>query len=467
MPLDPDPASPLIPRPVEGPWVPGSAGAAAAERLTGESGEGVEGEARSALRLVARREHELLALSELSQELTISLDLYGVADLVLFNLMGQLGSSRAALWLVSEAPEHPLVLLRSHGIAKQVAVALGSSCPHDLASRLVQERRLILADELGRVLAPSGAWLAAKEGIAVLAPILARGQLLGLLALGRRIGGTEYGAVELQVLQTSLGMVGVALQNASLYNRMLENNRQLRVANENLTELDHLKSEFLRNVNHELRTPLTVIIAYLATLVEQETKGTQRHEFVGVALRESRKLKAMVENLLEFSAAGRQALQLQIQAGDVRAALAGYFEERLPGVTEGLREFTFEPDEGLPEARFDRARLVQIVDALVDNAVKFTPQGTHIVLCARKVELEGGVSVAIEVKDDGPGIPEERLSVLFRSFRQVDGSATRSVGGLGLGLAFAQQLAEMMGAKMSAESEIGRGSVFTLLVPAA
>jgi signal transduction histidine kinase len=426
-----------------------------------------EGKTSWALRLVARREHELLALSELSQELTISLDLYGVADLVLFNLMGQLGTSRAALWVVSESPERSMVLLRSHGISKQMALVLGSSCPPDLRDRMARERRLILADELDRVLHPSGAWLVAREGIAILAPILARGQLLGLLALGRRIGGTEFGPVELQVLQTSLGMVGVALQNTALYNRLLENNRQLRVANENLMELDRLKSEFLRNVNHELRTPLTMIIAYLAMLIEQQLHDSKMHEFVGIALRESRKLKAMVENLLEFSAAGRHTLPMDIQVADLRSTLAAYYEERLPGVTEGLREFTYEPEDALPAARFDRARLVQIVDALVDNAVKFTPQGTHIVIRARKTEHESQVSVAIEVADDGPGIPEDRLPILFTSFRQVDGSTTRAVGGLGLGLAFAKQLAEMMGATMSVESEIGRGSIFALVVPAA
>src|SRR5678815_3534829 len=130
-------------------------------------------QASRALRLVARREHELLALSELSQELTISLDLYGVADLVLFNLMGQLGTARAALWLISEHGRSVPVLLRSHGIDRRNASALGTACSAWLLERFGREPRIVLASEMVEPSAHAASLLVRRESVALFAPIFA------------------------------------------------------------------------------------------------------------------------------------------------------------------------------------------------------------------------------------------------------------------------------------------------------
>ena len=416
-----------------------------------------------ALRLAARREHELLAISELSRELTVGLDLYALADLVLLNLMGQLGASRAALWLLPEGTERRPVLLRAHGVSRRMADALGATVAPDALQALGEERRILGAREFPERLHPATVALARREGIELLAPLSSRGETLGLVALGPGASGSSYGPVELDAFQASLGMIGVALQNATLYNRLLENNRQLRVANEELTDLDRLKSEFLRNLNHELRTPLTVIIAYLTSVEDQGGLPDTVREFTGVCIEESKKLKAMLENLLDFGSATRGSLPLDVRRGDVVAPLRAYFEERLPGVTEGLREFVFEAPDAPLEAIFDRHRVLQIVEALVDNATKFTPCGTRITL---RLRLEGDM-VGVEVEDDGPGIPPERMTQIFASFRQGDGSPTREVGGLGLGLAFALELAHRMKGRLTASSDLGRGSLFRLSLPRA
>ncbi|HTK69012.1 MAG TPA: HAMP domain-containing sensor histidine kinase [Candidatus Eisenbacteria bacterium] len=416
-----------------------------------------------ALRLAARREHELLAISELSRELTVGLDLYALADLVLLNLMGQLGASRAALWLLPEGTERRPVLLRAHGVSRRMADALGATVAPDALQALGEERRVLGAREFPERLHPATVALARREGIELLAPLSSRGETLGLVALGPGASGSSYGPVELDAFQASLGMIGVALQNATLYNRLLENNRQLRVANEELTDLDRLKSEFLRNLNHELRTPLTVIIAYLTSVEDQGGLPDTVREFTGVCIEESKKLKAMLENLLDFGSATRGSLPLDVRRGDVVVPLRAYFEERLPGVTEGLREFVFEAPDAPLEAIFDRHRVLQIVEALVDNATKFTPCGTRITL---RLRLEGDM-VGVEVEDDGPGIPPERMTQIFASFRQGDGSPTREVGGLGLGLAFALELAHRMKGRLTASSDLGRGSLFRLSLPRA
>jgi signal transduction histidine kinase len=420
-----------------------------------------------ALRLVAMREHTLLSLSELSQELTISLDLFNLVDLVVFNLMGQLGTSRAALWLVSEQGSGVPVLVRSHGMNRPVAKALGSLWTSRVMERLARAQKPVPLQGIEDSMDPAGARLVKQADIAVLAPIVARGEVLGVFGIGPRVGPDPFGPVEMGALQAALSMVGVAIQNMSYYNRLLENNRQLRLANEDLKNLDRAKSEFLQNVNHELRTPLTSIIAYVDCLLDPRIDGDHNEEFLKVVMEEALRLQGQLENLLAFSVVTDGKLTLNLTTADVTVPLARYDQERLPGMSEGLRELIYTWDSDVPPARYDEKRVVQIVDSLIDNAVKFTPEGSRIHIRARKAVLDGKLWACIEVEDDGPGIPRDRLPVLFESFRQSDGSGTRSTGGPGIGLSLAKQLAIAMEGQLSATSEIGRGSTFSLYLPAA
>ena len=107
----------------------------------------------------------------------------------------------------------------------------------------------------------------------------------------------------------------------------------------------------------------------------------------------------------------------------------------------------------------------ECVEALVDNAVKYTPQGSHIHLRIDSEERDETTWFAVRVEDDGPGIPADRLIRIFESFVQGDGSVTREVGGMGLGLSLARSLAEKMQGRLDVTSEIGRGTTFTLLLP--
>ena len=410
------------------------------------------------------REHTLLSLSELSQELTVSLDLFSLADLVLFNLMGQLGTSRAAMWLAPEQGGVP-ILVRSHGIGRQIAKALGPVCTAQLVEALAREAGPLPAEMLGDAVGTAAAHLIQRAEIAVFAVIRARGESLGLVALGPRIGGAPYGTVELQALHAALSMVAVAIQNMSFTHRLRENNRRLRLANAELEDLDRLKSEFLSNVNHELRTPLTCIIAYVDTLIDSHHRPQQIDDFLKVVMQEAVKLQGLLENLLALSAASENRLTLNVATGDLATTISRYYEDRMPGVSHGLRELIFQCQPGLPPARFDEKRILQVIDALIDNAVKFTPEGARIELRVGTVLEDGSSWVRIDVGDDGPGVPAERLPTLFESFRQVDGSSTRSVGGMGIGLAMARRLATAMGGRLTAQSELGKGSVFSVYLP--
>jgi signal transduction histidine kinase len=408
----------------------------------------------------------MLSFLELSQELNVRMDLYEIADAALYNLLGHFGCSRGAFWVLPENAGRDPVLVRSQGIPEAAARALGCLWVRWFTNRPGGLLEPVLLSDVKDLPGAPPLDLAEESGIAMFAPVTARRSCLGLVALGRRVSGQGFHALDREILVGSLNLLGVSVDNTNLYNRAVENNRQLRKANEQLQELDRLKSEFLRNMNHELRTPLTIIIAYLDSVLGAEPQGHRRDHLLVIA-EQTQKLHGLLLNLLDFGQLLENRLAIELTRGDVREAIAAFYEDRRPGITADLREFRFSAASGPAIALFDRGRLLQIVERLVENAVKFTPRGSHIHLRVDSVTRDGADWIRVDVADDGPGIAADRLAFIFDSFRQGDGSETRVHGGLGMGLAFAQRLAEKLNGRLEVESELGKGSTFSLYLPAA
>ncbi len=440
--------------------------AKALESLAG-FGEQVRGPREGgAFALAERREHSLLSLFELSRELSVSLDLYHTADLALLNLMGHFGTSRGALWILPD--EFPLraVLIRAHGLREDVARALGAGLGPQMADQYTYEQGPVLLADWAEAMRAPGADLALEAGLAVLAPVTSHGRLMGLVALGTRVSEGAYWPLDLEYLSAACGMVGVALQNTRLYHRLLESNRQLHQVNARLHELDALKSRFVQNANHELRTPLAIMIGYLEVLLDApETAGAQR-KTLGTVAEQARKLKGLVENLLDFSAMPEGGLETSCEEGDVGALVRRVYEARRPGVMDSLRELELHLAAGLPAARFDARRLEQALNLLLDNAVKLTPLGSAIKLVAQPWSAGGQNRVRVQVADNGPGIRKDQLDSLFDAIRQMDGSPAPVARGMGPGLALVKEIAEKMGGALEAASELGVGTTFSLLLPA-
>jgi signal transduction histidine kinase len=434
------------------------------DHLRPDAAPATESAAGAAELKLARRENSLLSLFELSHELGVALDPYEIAQLALFSLMGHFGTAAGTLWLLPEEEPGDPVTLRSYGVDEARARALGRRLAAWAAARFERHPGTTRLAECAASAPEAGAALDA--GLALLAPVRAQGRLLGFLGLGARLGGEPYAELDLEYLAAAAGMVGAALENTRLYGETLEANRQLRDQNEQLAELDRLKSEFLQGVNHELRTPLAVIVGYLDVLQHVASLDETGRRAIAIASEQAEKLGGMVQNLLDFSEVGEDALRLDVGPREIGPLLRDYAAGRRPGVVNGLREFTLELEPDLPPARCDARRLLQVLDGLVDNAVKFTPPGSHIRLRAARRPLASSPGVAIEVEDDGPGIPAESLGSLFEPFRQGDGSTTRETGGLGLGLALAKRLAEGMGGGLEVASEPGLGSTFTVRLAA-
>ncbi len=410
--------------------------------------------------------HSLLSFFELSKELDYSLNIYDFADRALFNFMGHLGTPHSALWLLP--PEDPggLVLVRSHGLPESVARQIGAQCMETLVDLLLRDRRIQLRDDLHRIFTADEMELLRSRGLSLFAPLLAPDRLLGIIALGTR-PGDRVDPFEIEVLQASVEFFAVALQNSIFYHELQESVRELRQANENLQELDRAKNEFVSTMHHELRTPVTVMQMYAESLLEELPENGSQRAHLKVVLKQTEKLKKMLENLLDFSGLSGNRLEVHCQAGDLGLALQQYYDNRRNGVAMTLHDFRLALPDGLPPVRFEERRLRQVLDILLDNALRFTPQGCHIVLRAACDDTVGSPRVRIEMEDDGPGIAPDMLPKLFTPFVQVDGSLTREKDGLGLGLALAHRLVQAMGGEILAASEIGHGTRLSVLLPRA
>jgi signal transduction histidine kinase len=214
---------------------------------------------------------------------------------------------------------------------------------------------------------------------------------------------------------------------------------------------------FAADASHELRTPLTSISGHARMLDEWalEGDGETARRSVAAIRREAGKMRGLVESLLTLTRADEDA---PIEVG--RHDLAAVAEEAAATAAAGGRvSVEFVPGEHEVMATFDRERVLQVASILLDNALKYTPEGGSI-----KVRVkEEGDSVALEVSDTGAGIPEDQLPLVFERFYRAD--AARTAEGAGLGLSIARQIAEAHAGTIRARSKLGEGSTFTLLLP--
>jgi signal transduction histidine kinase len=428
----------------------------------GETPAGPTEPLASPLRLVDRQSYSLLSLVELSRKLWNTHDVHDAAESLLLNLMGQIGTARAALWLDSEDSQP--VLIRCHGMGTALADALAAACWTELRDHFRSEGPPVTPEALQSGIGRSTQTLAGQAKVALFAPVSAPDMPLGVVALGAPVGGA-FASLQLDVIQASLAVAGLALRSAHLHSAAVESARTLRRANEDMHELDRLKSEFMDHVNHELRTPISVLTGCLQCLLEPGIQQEDRTLFLRTATESTQRLQRLVERLLAFSDSSRETQAVHLAAADLSAFVTECYEERRPGISAGLRELALECDGARRPVRIDPLRLRQVVDELIDNAVKFSPRGTKVQLWVRDRVEQGAAWAEIGVADQGVGIPKDRLPELFQPFRQLDGSNTRKAGGLGIGLAMARRLMEAMGGRITVESEGPAGAVFSLLLP--
>jgi signal transduction histidine kinase len=228
--------------------------------------------------------------------------------------------------------------------------------------------------------------------------------------------------------------------------------------------LDRMKEEFLSNISHELRTPLASALGFARLLQRRELSATQQGAFVGAIVEACERLDRVVDLLIVVAALEGGSARTdaeRVDVGELVRDAADRWTDR-----SASHVITARVPSEIPAIAAGSALLRSAIDELIDNAIKFSPDGGIVTVSAEPVHGEKKATIAISVADQGIGIDPVKKEAVFDDFHQVDGSATRRFGGLGIGLAFVRRVAEAHGGRVDILSEQGRGSTFSLVLPA-
>lgn len=267
-----------------------------------------------------------------------------------------------------------------------------------------------------------------------------------------------------QQLEAQVAAQAATLEESHRANLLLMNNLKEDIAK--MRVLDKMKTEFLSMVSHELRTPLTPIKGYLALLLSGKMGelSRQQRQALELVTRQSEHLHSLIDNVLDVARLDigkplpmfRRLISIDTLIEEAAAALRLQASEKQLTLSVDL-------DSPLPTLMADEIKLKRVLANLIGNALEFTPPGGEITV---RASLTQGPEVRVEVVDNGLGLAKENINRVFDKFFQVDSSATRSVGGIGMGLPISRELIRLHHGRLWAESDgLGKGSRFIFTLP--
>jgi GAF domain-containing protein/CheY-like chemotaxis protein/anti-sigma regulatory factor (Ser/Thr protein kinase) len=414
---------------------------------------------------LTRSVQELKALGEVSQALSSTLNLETVLNTIVSRANQLAGTDGCTIYEYDEQAAE-FQFRATHNLDEEV-VAVARHMPirrgEGIAGRMAVTREPVQIPDIAEPGAYDGPLrdVLLRTGSRALLgiPLLREGHLIGGLNVNRKTPG-EFAPEVLELLKTFASQSAVAIQNARLFREIEDKSRQLEVA-------DRHKSEFLANMSHELRTPLNAIIGYSEMLqedaadlgAEQFTEDLQKINAAGKHLLE------LINAVLDLSKIEAGKMELYLESFDVATLIRDIAAVIRPLAAKNANRLEVLCPATTGAMRADLTKVRQALFNLLSNACKFTDHGT-VTLAVRR-EAHADVDwLRFSVTDTGIGMTPEQLERLFEAFSQADAATTRKYGGTGLGLALSRKLCRMMGGDVTVESESGRGSTFTIRLPA-
>jgi len=462
-------------------------------------------------RRLRRAVEELAVLNEIASATSSTLSLGQIVEVIVERCVRHLGVEQTAVMLLSAETGRPFqTMVRKVDSAAEV---LPYRFGDQLAGWMLKNRTPLLIND------PEGDdRLSVSDAVHIRTllsvPMVLKGRLIGLLNVFNKRDPAGFTSEDQRLLAIIASQSAQIIENARLYQtleaahgrleeysreleqKVAERTRELRekndaleAANRQIQEQTQRKSAFLASMSHELRTPMNAIKGFTSLVLRREPnlteRGRQNLEKVGQA---SDHLLAMINDLLDLSKIEAGRMDVNPERFDVRTLIASCCETVSPLVEQKQSvHLSYEVDDAVREAHTDQARVRQMVINLLSNAIKFTEKGEVKVQVTRPPTavrrppspIPGPPSsvvgrpsendfLEIAVSDTGKGISPEHLSAIFDEYRQVRGQSESGVQrGTGLGLSITKRFAELLGGSICVESEVGKGSTFTVRIPAA
>jgi signal transduction histidine kinase/putative methionine-R-sulfoxide reductase with GAF domain len=401
---------------------------------------------------------ELRALGEVSQAVNSTLDLETVLSTIVAKAVQLSGTEAGAIYVFDDM-QREFLLRATYGMDQELIEALSQQhigldapvfTPGVAHGEPVQRADLRdeVSSEVGEII------LRAGYRARLMAPLIRGEETVGMLVVRRKTPGA-FPQNTVDLMKTFAAQSVLAIQNARLFHEIEDKGRQIEVASRH-------KSQFLANMSHELRTPLNAILGY-TELILDSIYGEAPEKMRGVLERvqtNGKHLLGLINDVLDLS---------KIEAGQLTLSLSDYSLTNLvQGVYVAVEPLAAKKNlalktkiaPSLPAGHGDERRLAQVLLNLVGNAIKFTDKGE----VAIEASLTDG-SFRVAVRDSGPGIAAADQAKIFEEFQQVDNTSTREKGGTGLGLAISKRIVEMHGGRISVDSQLGKGSTFTIKLP--
>ncbi len=404
---------------------------------------------------------ELRALGEVTQAVNSTLDL----QTVLFTIVSkavQLSDTDAGSIYVHDEMRQEFELQANYGMNDDLIAALKDHHV-DISAAVAQAAKqgepVQVPDMRTEPPVPANElMLQAGYRARLLVPLMRFNEVMGALVVRRTAPG-EFSKNTIDLLRTFAAQSVLAIQNARLFQEIEEKGRQLELASQH-------KSQFVASMSHELRTPLNAIIGLTEMMVTNAARfGTDKAaEPLRRVHRAGTHLLGLINQVLDLSKIEAGKLELSPESVNLTPLIDEVIGTARQLAEQNKNRLVVEAQEKLGAVTVDPMRLRQILLNLLSNACKFTTQG-EVKLRARKV-ADGRNWVEFAVADTGIGMTEEQQAKLFEEFTQADSSTARRYGGTGLGLAITRKLARMMGGDVTVQSEPGKGSIFSVRLPA-
>jgi signal transduction histidine kinase len=406
-----------------------------------------------------RRLRDMSALVDMAQKVTGKLKISSVLQTTVKILQGLLNARASTITMLTE-DRSELVVAAAVGVDPEYMQARMKMDEKSISGDVVQSGDLInIRDTYSE---PDFLFFSEIVRSLLVVPLIVRSQTIGTLTIDSD-QPNAFSDLDVQLMMIAAAQVSIAISNAGLFEEVEARASELAVAYEELKESDRLKDELVQNVSHELRTPLTFVKGYVDLLMDGEMGlvTSEQQEALHIVAEKTDEITRIIDDIITLQRIDSGNLQLEesAMADLIKTAVSGH---RIVAEKKGLT-ITAELPPGPGMVLMDKGRINQVLDNLIANAMKFSPNGGVINVGMEDLEFE----VRVTVSDEGVGMPKEKQTRIFDRFYQIDGSSRRRFGGTGIGLAIVKRIIDAHHGRIWVESELDRGSSFYFRLPKA